>query len=119
MLRKLFKEEMGAVVSAELILVLTITFCAAAVGWSTIGSAMATELNDVSEMIGTVDQSYSFVGHYAPATNSASKGHGRCAASGFNDLNDDCDCEGIQLVSTCGKTQTSTAAAAADASIEG
>lgn len=118
MLRKLFNDEMGAVVSAELILVLTITFCAAAVGWSTVGSAIATELNDVSEMIGSVDQSYQFVGHSAPATQAA-KGHGSCAASGFNDLNDDCDCNGIVLVSTCGKTQTATAAAVTDTNAEG
>lgn len=119
MLNKLFSDETGAVVSAELILVLTITFCAAAVGWSTIGSAVVSELNDVSEMIGTVDQSYNFVGHSATAANSSAKGHGQCAASGYNDRNDDCDCKGIALVSTCGKTQTATVAAAADGNTEG
>ena len=103
MLRKLFNDETGAVVSAELILILTITFCAAAVGWSTISSAVVTELNDVSEMIGSVDQSYSYGAHRAPASTGS---HGSCSPSGFNDITDDCDCKALVRLSTCGKTQS-------------
>lgn len=106
MLRKLFTDETGAVVSAELVLIITITFCSAAVGWATIGSAVVTELNDISEMLGTVDQSYNVSAHSAPANN-ATKGHGECSAFGFNDRQDDCDCKGLNAVTICGKTQNS------------
>lgn len=117
MLMNFLIDESGSVVSAELILVLTITFCAAAVGLSTIGSAVVSELNDVSEMIGSVSQTYNYTGIQAPRDNG--KFHGRCSGAGFNDRQDDCDCEGIVLVTTCGKTQTATVAASADTNVEG
>ena len=103
MLRTLFNDETGAVVSAELILIITITFCAAATGWAAIASGVVHELNYISDMIGVVDQSYNVTAH---ATSSDStKNHGECAPFGFNDRDDDCDCKGVVQLSTCGKTQ--------------
>lgn len=61
-MRKLFNDEHGFVVSAELMLVITLMFCAAAVGWAAVRDALVNELNDVSHAIGTVSQSYSVVG---------------------------------------------------------
>ncbi len=116
MLRKLFSDETGAVVSAELILILTITFCAVAVGMSTISSAVVTELNDISEMIGAVDQSYSVTGHKAPANTG---NHGRCSPFGFNDIADDCDCKPLVRTFTCGKTQSSGTTAPDDGGSDG
>ena len=104
MLRKLFSDETGAVVSAELILIITITFCAVATGWATIGSAIVYELNDISDMIGVVDQSFNVTSHSANAD--GTKPHGQCTPFGFNDRDDDCDCKGVVPLNTCGKTQT-------------
>ena len=106
MLRKLFNDETGAVVSAELVLVLTITFTAAAVGLSAIGAAVSSELDDVSDMLGAVDQTYSYAS-YQTTANTGGKGvHGRGSPSAFTDIEDDCDCADVVRVETCGKTQT-------------
>lgn len=109
MLKRLLVDETGVVISAELILIITIVFCAAAVGWSTVGSAIASELDDISEMVGVVDQSFNVVAHTAPVGETLS--HGSCGAFGFNDLDDDCDCLGIVLVSTAGKSQDGSGSA--------
>lgn len=104
MFRTLMTDDAGIVVSAELILIVTITFCAAAVGWAAVSSAAVTELNDVSEMFGAVSQSYNYPG-IVKRRNSNDTFHGRCSGAGFNDNSDQCDCKGIEFRTTCGKTQ--------------
>ena len=49
MLRKLFNDESGVIISAELVLVLTIAVLAMVVGLSEVSVAVSTELNDVSK----------------------------------------------------------------------
>ena len=104
--KRMLNDESGAVVSAELILIVTLTFCAAAVGWSTINSAVVSELNDISEMIGVVDQSYSYATLSAPAGGLCAN-HGTSTGSGFIDMDDECDCRPLNHVDVAGKTQTS------------
>lgn len=106
-MRKLFNDEAGFVISAELVLVMTIAVLATVVGLSTVKDAITAELNDISEAFGVIDQSYSFRGMAAAANNA--KGHGSAAGSAWSDRADDCDCKGLQHAEVCGKTQHGSA----------
>ena len=53
-MRKLINDENGFIVSAELMLVITLMFCMAAVGWAAVRDALVNELNDVSHAVGAV-----------------------------------------------------------------
>jgi len=106
-MRKLFNDEAGFVVSAELMLIITLAFCAAAVGWSAVRDSLVNELNDVSHAIGAVSQSYNVTGFQKAKTVG---NHARCAGFGFNDDADECDCKIIEYVDVCGKDDPSTGA---------
>ena len=106
MLKKLWNDEVGLIISAELTLVLTIGVLAMVVGLSEVAVAVNTELNDISNAIGALDQSYSYTGFQA-------FGNWKCkssvAGSRFTDGHDDCDdntsCDlvsGIPGSVTCG-----------------
>ena len=103
MLRQFHEDESGVVVSAELILIVTIIFCSTAVGWSAVRSAVTHELDDLSDAVGVVSQSYNVTG--IRKSKNTGKPHGECSGFGFNDRQDDCDCRGLLNVTTCGKTQ--------------
>ena len=99
MINKLFRDETGVIISAELALVLTIAVLAMVVGLSEVAVAVNTELNDLSNAIGALNQSYSFTGFVgnngagaADAKNKSSFGIGKGTGSGFSDSVDDCDC---------------------------
>ena len=62
MLRTLLNDENGFLISAELMLIITLAFCMAAVGWAAIRDALVNELNDVSHAIGAVSQTYNVTG---------------------------------------------------------
>ena len=100
MFRKLLNDENGFIVSAELMLLITLAFCMAAVGWAAVRDALVNELNDVSHAIGTVSQSYNVTGLDKP-------GHAWTAGFGFNDNTDECDCKAITLVDIAGKNDPS------------
>ncbi|MBC8117198.1 MAG: hypothetical protein H7062_22615 [Candidatus Saccharimonas sp.] len=106
MLKKLWNDEAGLIISAELALVLTIGVLAMVVGLSEVAVAVNTELNDISNAIGSLNQSFAFTGFEAI---------GICgpksfvAGSRFIDGHDDCDnntsCDlvgGIPDIITCG-----------------
>ena len=107
-MRKLFNDENGFVISAELMLVITLMFCAAAVGWAAVRDALVNELNDVSHAIGAVSQSYNVTGF--KKDKDTGKPHGQCSGFGFNDDADECDCKIIEYVDVCGKNDPSTGA---------
>jgi hypothetical protein len=90
MIRQLWCDETGVVVSAELVLVLTITVLAMVVGLHAVSKSVVQELNDVSSAIGALDQSFSFDGF---AKKSKCGFHSQFAGSGYADKRDDCDCE--------------------------
>ncbi|QDT92362.1 hypothetical protein [Gimesia algae] len=90
MLRALWKEENGFIISAELVLVLTIAVLAMIVGLSEVAVAVNTELNDVSNAIGSLNQSYAYTGFRA-STFCDGKSKSHYAGSRFNDSVDDCD----------------------------
>lgn len=109
-MRKLFNDEAGFIVSAELVLVLTIAVLGMVVGLGSVKDAVTNELNDLADAFGVVDQSYSVRGLVASSDNGpAAKGHASAAGFGFNDRQDDCDCKGIAISDVCGKTQGGSA----------
>ena len=93
--RRLFRDDDGFILSAELILMMTFLIMAAVVGFAVVKDAIATELNDVSNAIGSFDQSFTVSGLQAPSQGGVD--HGTCAGFGFTDNSDTCDRQVIQI----------------------
>ncbi len=107
-MRKLMNDEAGFVISAELVLVLTIAVLAMVVGLAAVRDAVVQELNDLSHAFGAVSQSYNVTGlSKAKATNF----HGIISGFGFNDDADECDCNILVLTDVTGKVDPSTGGA--------
>jgi Flp pilus assembly pilin Flp len=83
MLKKLWHDEAGAIVSAELVLIATILVIAMVTGLSSLRDAVVTELADVGAAIASQDQSYTVGGITAHSA--------AVAASIFLDDADFCD----------------------------
>ncbi len=114
MIRALWHGESGFVVSAELILVLTISVLAMLAGLSEIAVSVNTELNDVSNATGALNQTYAcsgFSGSTVGVDGVSGKSKSIVAVSRFNDAVDDCD-----LNTTCDLV-TGTAAVTASESV--
>jgi len=81
-------DESGVIISAELVLVLTIAVLAMVVGLGEVALAVNTELNDVSNAFGALNQSFCVTGFL-----SSCNGKMKSAAGGshFADSVDDCD----------------------------
>lgn len=62
LLRDLWNDEMGAILSAEMVTVGTVAVLGTTVGLGTLGTAVNDELVDVAKGIRSLDQSYSFQG---------------------------------------------------------
>ena len=88
MLKTLLNDEAGFIISAELALVLTIAVLAMVVGLAEVAVAVNTELNDVSNAIGALNQSYATTGF---CSYSGGKLKSFVAGSAFTDGVDDCD----------------------------
>ena len=83
LLKQLWADEAGAIISAELILVVTILVLGMVVGLTTLRDQVIQELGDVALAIASINQSFSFSG--------ATGHHSSTAGSIFVDLLDDCD----------------------------
>lgn len=87
---KFWNDEAGVIISAELVLVLTICVLGVIVGLSSVVVAVNTELVDIAHAIGVLNQSFGF-----PGFTGCKKG-GRPISytfgSSFIDSIDDCDC---------------------------
>jgi hypothetical protein len=96
MTNRFWNDEAGFLVSAELVLVSTILVIGLIVGLIELQAGVLHELNDVSEAIGSINQSYSF-----PGTVTSKGIHTiTTAGSAFVDTNDVncCDCnQGVSL----------------------
>lgn len=88
MLKNFWMDQNGAVVSIELVLIITIAVLALIVGWSEVAVAVNTELNDVSNAIGALNQSYVITGFHAFGGGKLKSSFG---GSCFIDRVDDCD----------------------------
>ncbi|WP_417389713.1 hypothetical protein [Gimesia sp.] len=86
--QRLYNDEAGFVISAELVLVLTIAVLAMIVGLSEVAVAVNTELNDVSNAIGALNQTYAYTGFWS---GSHGKTKSYILGSEFDDAFDDCD----------------------------
>ncbi len=62
MVRQLWNDEAGAIISAEIVLVATILVIGMVVGLKSVRDAVVTELADVAQAIANIDQSYSYSG---------------------------------------------------------
>lgn len=101
-------DEAGFVISAELVLVLTIAVLAMVVGLAAVRDGVLNELNDLSHAFGAIDQTFSFTGAFKPKDCSCEgKPHGIVYGAGFRDRGDDCDCQPLLYIDTCGKTDSS------------
>lgn len=89
MLRQLLNDEAGFIVSAELVLVATILVIGLIVGLSEVQHAVNSELNDVADAIGSLNQSYSFSGF--TKDDGRRNVHAFTRGSAFADVTDDCD----------------------------
>jgi hypothetical protein len=89
MLKKFWNDQSGVIVSAELVLVLTIAVLATIVGLSEVAIAVNTELNDISNAIGALRQCYAFTGF--KSNDGGMKGLSRYCGTTWNDLPDNGD----------------------------
>ena len=88
MLRQMWNDEAGFVVSAELVLVSSMLVIGLIVGMSEVQHAVVSELNDVADAIGEINQSYSYSGF---SKKDHGKTHAQTSGSDFEDQKDDCD----------------------------
>ena len=87
MLNQLWNDEAGLVISAELVLVMTIAVLATIVGLSEVAVAVNTEINDVSNAIGAMGQTFAHTGFLGFGGKLTSVSFG----SRYVDTADDCD----------------------------
>lgn len=105
-MKKLFNDEAGFVISAELVLVLTIAVLGMVVGLASMRDSINAELVDLSNAFGAIDTSYNVRGSFKESN--TEKPHAEVAGFGFRDRGDDCDCKGIEYVDVCGKSDSSS-----------
>lgn len=80
---QLINDEAGFLVSAELILVSTIAVLSLVVGLSEVSMSINSELNDVANAFGSINQSFCFKG--------VSGCKGKSTGTSYADQVDDCD----------------------------
>ena len=88
--RQLLRDESGLVITAELVMVVTVAVLGLVVGWGAVSAAMAEELEDVANMIVAVDQSWHVNGIAGCGNRSYSN------AMGFVDTRD-----AVEVTATC------------------
>lgn len=87
-LMRLWSDDHGFVISAELVLVLTVGVLMMVVGLHSMSKAITQELNDLSNSFGAIQQTYKYDGFKKPW-------HSFVAGSAFFDAEDECDCTAI------------------------
>ena len=102
---KLKADENGFVISAELVLVMTIAVLGMVVGLTAVRDSITQELNDISHAFGAVNQSYNVNGLKKELWYGGV--HAYVAGFGFNDASDDCDCKPITFIEVSGKFDSS------------
>src|SRR5690606_5881245 len=90
MLKKLWNDEAGAILSAELVLIMTLLVIGMIVGLSELQDAVVNELNDVGEAIGSLNQSFFFHGQSSKVGQGATL-KAATYGSAFVDRTDSCD----------------------------
>jgi len=85
---RLWNDDNGFVISAELVLVLTIAVLGMVVGLHSVTSSVNNEFNDLSGAFGSLNQSYYFRGF-------AKSWHAAVSGSAYGDRGDFCDCSPV------------------------
>ncbi|WP_206028439.1 hypothetical protein [Thalassoroseus pseudoceratinae] len=95
-LMTLWHDDRGFLISAELVVVGTLLVLGLVVGLTSVQNALVSELSDVGQAIGSLDQTYYYKGF---ASESAIDCHLKAYSTGsaFFDTRDDCD-EGVQAL---------------------
>jgi hypothetical protein len=96
MLKTLWNDEAGVILSAELVLIGTILVLGMIVGLVELQCAVVAELSDLSCAFGSLNQSYvssGFVSYKKDGTPKAITFGGA-----YSDMMDECDCNGVQLI---------------------
>ena len=75
---KLFRDETGIIVTAEIVIIATVGLLSLIAGWNAVSNPMAFELGDIANSVGSLDQSFSYRGLTAGA-------HANCNGGGFAD----------------------------------
>tara|TARA_R110002095_G_scaffold84604_1_gene73533 strand:+ start:9878 stop:10369 length:492 start_codon:yes stop_codon:yes gene_type:complete len=65
LVNQFWKDEHGFVISAELVIILTVAVLAMIVGLSYVQSAVVSEFSDVAGAISSLNQSYAYTGYYS------------------------------------------------------
>ena len=93
MLRKFRNDESGFIVSSELVLIATICVIGLIVGLVEVQWAVVGELNDVSDAIGSLNQSFQFAGFTSTKTQGTGGNRIKAQVAGsiFVDTVDECD----------------------------
>jgi Flp pilus assembly pilin Flp len=76
--KRLFDDESGVILSAEIVMVATVGVLALVAGWNAVSASLAGELADVANAFGSLNQSYN-----VKSINAV--GHARCSGHGYND----------------------------------
>lgn len=97
MVKNFLNDENGAIVSIELVLIITIAVLALIVGWSEVAVAVNSELDDISNAVGKFEQTYLYSGFGSSKIDLTTKSFYR--GSSFLDAPDDCDsCSGQSTI---------------------
>jgi hypothetical protein len=91
MSKSIKRDECGAIISMEMVLIVSVALMAIIVGWSEVAIALNTELNDIGNAAGALNQDYWFTGYQSGSTGAVAKPTSSVAGSGFDDRVDDCD----------------------------
>ena len=91
MFKHLLRDESGFIVSAELVLIATLLVIGLIVGLSEVQHAVVSELNDVADAIGELNQGYFSSGFSSHHFFGLSTVHAATYGSNFEDQRDDCD----------------------------
>jgi len=76
--QRFLHDESGLIITAELIMIMTIAVIGLTAGWGAVSTMLSNELGDVANSVGSLNQSFNYRGVSAP-------GHATCSGSGFND----------------------------------
>jgi len=100
MIKALWNDEAGVILSAELVLIGTILVVGMIVGLVELQCSVVDELNDLGEAIGSVNQSY----QYTSILSRKSDGTIKASTTGslFNDRIDSCDGNECAIVCVAG-----------------
>lgn len=93
MLKNLWNDNNGVILSAELVLIGTILVIGMLVGLVELQCAVVAELSDLGDAIGNFDQSYQTSGLVSYKNQGGIKG--RTAGARYNDNADACDCNSV------------------------